>query len=629
MASIIQIRRDTASNWTETDPVLAQGEIGYEIDTAKIKIGDGEKPWTELPYQQSGDVTVFVPNVSDAGVISWTNDAGLPNPTPRNIRGPQGEQGETGETGPQGPQGEQGEQGETGPQGPQGLKGETGATGPQGPQGIQGETGPQGPQGLKGDTGATGPQGETGPQGPQGEQGIQGIQGPKGDTGDTGPQGETGPQGPQGATGPQGPQGPQGETGPQGPQGETGSQGPAATITVGTTTTLPAGSQATVTNVGTSGAAVFNFGIPKGADGQGDVTDVKVNGTSVVTDHVANIDLSGKQNTITGGATTITSSNLTASRALVSDASGKVAVSAVTSTELGYLDGVTSAIQSQINGKQATISDLDTIRNGASKGATAVQPSGVGNGTLTIQKNGTTIATFSANQSGNTTANILADTVATDDISINKNTDNELQTIGVIDQNNTTAAIKTWTGTQAEYLALTSKDANTVYVVKDDGIVVDNSHLVPTGSVIPFAGTTAPDGWLICDGSAISRTDYGKLFAIIGTTYGSGDGSTTFNIPNSNDRVLQGKGTRGIVGTRLNESLPNIKGAFGYNIITEGSLPGSGAISTYAGGYNAGASGTAYTMRSFSFSASYHSSIYQDNAPVQQDALCMNYIIKY
>lgn len=65
--------------------------------------------------------------------------------------------------------------------------------------------------------------------------------------------------------------------------------------------------------------------------------------------------LSAKQATITGGASTITSSNLTANRALVSSSSGKVAVSAVTATELGYLSGVTSAVQTQINGKQATI----------------------------------------------------------------------------------------------------------------------------------------------------------------------------------------------------------------------------------------------------------------------------------
>lgn len=64
--------------------------------------------------------------------------------------------------------------------------------------------------------------------------------------------------------------------------------------------------------------------------------------------------LNGKQATITGGASTITSSNLTVNRALVSNASGKVAVSAVTATELGYLDGVTSNIQTQINGKLST-----------------------------------------------------------------------------------------------------------------------------------------------------------------------------------------------------------------------------------------------------------------------------------
>ena len=65
--------------------------------------------------------------------------------------------------------------------------------------------------------------------------------------------------------------------------------------------------------------------------------------------------INSKQATITGAATTIDDANLTASRAVISNASGKVAVSAVTDTELGYLDGVTSAVQTQINGKQATI----------------------------------------------------------------------------------------------------------------------------------------------------------------------------------------------------------------------------------------------------------------------------------
>lgn len=91
-----------------------------------------------------------------------------------------------------------------------------------------------------------------------------GDKGDKGDTGDAGPQG---PQGPQGAQGDTGPQGIQGEQGPQGIQGPQGEPGVAATVTAGTTTTLPAGSSASVTNSGTTSAAVFDFAIPQGAQG--------------------------------------------------------------------------------------------------------------------------------------------------------------------------------------------------------------------------------------------------------------------------------------------------------------------------------------------------------------------------
>lgn len=84
-----------------------------------------------------------------------------------------------------------------------------------------------------------------------------------------------------------------------------------------------------------------------------------------------------KQNTITGAATTIVSNNLTASRALVSDGSGKVAVSAVTSTELGYLDGVKSNIQTQLNGKQASGSYANTSLTNVSSNLDFVVESGV------------------------------------------------------------------------------------------------------------------------------------------------------------------------------------------------------------------------------------------------------------
>jgi len=84
------------------------------------------------------------------------------------------------------------------------------------------------------------------------------------------------------------------------------------------------------------------------------VTDTELGYVSGVTSDIQT-QLGGKQATITGAATTIDDTDLTASRAVISNASGKVAVSDVTDTELGYLDGVTSAVQTQIDGKQATI----------------------------------------------------------------------------------------------------------------------------------------------------------------------------------------------------------------------------------------------------------------------------------
>lgn len=66
-----------------------------------------------------------------------------------------------------------------------------------------------------------------------------------------------------------------------------------------------------------------------------------------------------------------------------------------------------------------------------------------------------------------------------------------------------------------------------------------------TGTVLDFAGTTAPNGWLMRYGQAVSRTTYANLFATIGTTYGTGDGSTTFNLPDARGRSIIGKDNMG------------------------------------------------------------------------------------
>lgn len=106
--------------------------------------------------------------------------------------------------------------------------------------------------------------------------------------------------------------------------------------------------------------------------------------------NVTNLEttLSGKQATITGGASTITGSNLTTNRALVSNGSGKVAVSTATSTELGYLSGVTSSIQTQLDDK-ATASHTHSYAGSASAGGAATSANKV-NKTLTVQLNGGT-----------------------------------------------------------------------------------------------------------------------------------------------------------------------------------------------------------------------------------------------
>jgi microcystin-dependent protein len=67
--------------------------------------------------------------------------------------------------------------------------------------------------------------------------------------------------------------------------------------------------------------------------------------------------------------------------------------------------------------------------------------------------------------------------------------------------------------------------------------------LVPTGAIMPFAMNTAPSGWLAANGSAVSRTTYAALFAAIGTTYGAGDGSTTFTLPDLRGYFVRGSGT--------------------------------------------------------------------------------------
>ena len=153
---------------------------------------------------------------------------------------------------------------------------------------------------------------------------------------------------------------------------------------------------------------------------------------------------------------------------------------------------------------------------------------------------------------------------------------------------------------------------------------------VPTGVVLPFGGSTVPEGFLLCNGAAISRTTYAKLFAAIGTLYGAGDGATTFNLPDMRDRFAEGAGTYS-VGTAVEAGLPNITGKFGIIwsaalsiLVQEGAL----YADTFRPGQLPG--GTInYGIPYLGFDANKSSSVYGNASTVQPSSLIFNYIIKY
>lgn len=145
---------------------------------------------------------------------------------------------------------------------------------------------------------------------------------------------------------------------------------------------------------------------------------------------------------------------------------------------------------------------------------------------------------------------------------------------------------------------------------------------ISIGTLIAFAGDTPPTGYLKCDGAAISRTTYAKLFRIIGTKYGSGNGSSTFNLPNFINRTFWGGSSSGAV---LNAGLPNITGwlAPNSNISSSGSFYDDGTNNS--NGYG----GNVLAHRKIAFDASRSNAIYGRSTTVQPPAVQTIICIKY
>lgn len=158
-----------------------------------------------------------------------------------------------------------------------------------------------------------------------------------------------------------------------------------------------------------------------------------------------------------------------------------------------------------------------------------------------------------------------------------------------------------------------------------------NSNSVAAGTVIAFAAKIIPNGYLLCNGAAVSRSSYAKLFQAIGTTYGRGDGSTTFNLPNLNHRFVEGTVTANNVGTTKSAGLPNITGKVmlgNYPLLTsnhEGAFFGS----DYGTADRHGQDSINNVPTTFSIDASRSSAVYGKSSTVQPASLCLLHCIKY
>lgn len=167
------------------------------------------------------------------------------------------------------------------------------------------------------------------------------------------------------------------------------------------------------------------------------------------------------------------------------------------------------------------------------------------------------------------------------------------------------------------------------------GITQANGNQIPTGTILPFAGSTIPSGFLACNGAAVSRTTYSALYSAIGTTYGTGDGSTTFNLPSVEDnRFLEFSSTR---GAKKDAGLPNITGYAAFRIRSDGTnavAAGWGGAFTATGDSaryfdNTQASAGDVTTHQLTLNASGSSSVYGNSTTVQPKSLTVRAIIKY
>jgi hypothetical protein len=582
--------------------------------------------------------------------------------------GPQGPQGARGDAGAPGAKGDQGAQGFTGPQGdrgPTGLtgaKGDRGATGADGPQGIVGPRGSQGVQGEVGPRGNTGLQGQQGPQGGVGPKGDQGIQGPKGDQGI---QGVVGPKGDQGVVGPQGVKGDQGAgvaiKGSRATPNDLPATGNAAGDTYIMTTTGsgfmagdgysytgtqflnvgqirgPQGVQGTKGDTGAQGAK-GDQGIQgvqgakgdpgtNGVDGaqgiqgvQGVKGDTGAQGPQGIQGVKGDTGAQGAQGaagtpadmTVVNGKLNKAGDTMTGD--LVISKTSPIITFKNTDTSKGF-NGQWNAYHATNTGRM----NWDYFdKNNAGTASYSFGPGGdiytVQLGDLKTYIDGKVLKTGDTMSGPLVAPRFIVNGTAGDaGYWLNSRTTNgdPLMILNQVGQFNIYNTAK---GVTPFALDIITGSVSTP-LFGDLKTYIDNGA-VPAGAVQQFARSSAPNGWVKANGAALSRSTYATLFAAIGTTFGAGDGSTTFNVPDLRGEFLRGfDDGRGVdsgrgFGTLQGQNLPNhqfrmplgFDGTTFYGWYTAGNVPAFGSETQASvgrllvgGTNNSGAIRVAYT----------------------------------
>ncbi len=158
----------------------------------------------------------------------------------------------------------------------------------------------------------------------------------------------------------------------------------------------------------------------------------------------------------------------------------------------------------------------------------------------------------------------------------------------------------------------------------DDNFIANGS---PIGSITAYSTSTAPTGWLLADGSAVSRTTYANLYSVIGTSYGSGDGASTFNLPNLTGRTIVMASSTQVATSSYNRATIGATGGETKHVQTIAEIAAHthsyGGTSANTVGTNNGASysdGSSYTTSSTGQAVAFN---------VLDPYLILNYIIKY